>query len=164
MQKNQTYICLTSLIDLIAKTIAIHLGNSSAKLFLKRLIQAAQSPALLSPLLESLRKVMNTIEQKQVFYFNGKAESGISLYTKKVPKEGYCFFAWLRVERPDQSMGKHNSKQGPMTIYKFCRGTERYFELVFEDGVFRYIVIQFLPNVVFQKNLNILANKKNFFF
>ncbi len=90
--------------------------------------------------LDSLLQILRAAPApRELFAFSGKPGCGIGLLAREtLPKEGYCFCGWIRVERRDQSAGEEDGSR--MTVFKLGASKDREVELFVRDGFLSYSV------------------------
>jgi hypothetical protein len=83
-------------------------------------------------ILDTVLAMLKSTSPQEVFVFKGNRESGINLSSKPFPKDGYCFFGFLRFE---PSVLHKN-----MCIYKFVSVSGSQISLFIRDGKLCYKV------------------------
>lgn len=87
-------------------------------------------------ILSSLVFLLKEPAYKEVYVFSGRASSGMGLLSRKgLPKEGFGFCGYVRLERNSQL---HSAR--PMTVFKLGSSTNKEIELLIKDGYIAYRV------------------------
>ena len=129
------------LINLCANVIEHGINSYCLKLLIG-LLNTNQGNLLFHKSILSLISVtLNFKCHSEVFLFFGHHDSGLGIMTlKNLPKKGFCFCGFIRVERKDQSRLKSSNE---MTIFKLS-SSSCDIELLIKDGIFIYKVIYIL--------------------
>ena len=129
---------------LLVDTALINVSNKS----LKDLIASVASLPLANVVdYEHVAAVLNLITSTQAesnhracFVFGGDSYSGLGISSRRdLPKEGYCFFGWIRSDRHDQTTSLSTTE--PMCIFKLGAAVEHELELTIIQGTLHYWVL-----------------------
>ena len=128
------------LAHLATKSICVATSSNCLKALISQLsvyndsrISVAYQQAHVSVLLDSFLTILSAESSREVFAFSGKPGCGVGLVARKsLPKTGYCFCGWIRVERADVAE--------KMTVFKLGASKNREIELFFKDGYLHYSV------------------------
>jgi hypothetical protein len=128
---------------LLTDTAIVNVSSYCMKEFIRQLARiewdGEANLDYVNTILDSMMAMQHDTAHREIFVFNGESQSGISLVPlRQLPKDGYCFFGWIRLERRDQS--SQETTEGPMCIYKLGTGSGHEVELGLQDGVFYYTV------------------------
>ena len=118
-----------TLIDLAHDINVIHTFNNNLKIYINLLRKTNGEKSML--ILNSITKLMKVNTQRAVFVFKGTKNSGIGLKCINLPKEGYCFFAFIRFEPNTKSM----------CIYNFNSSAGDNISLLIKDEIIHYKVL-----------------------
>ena len=144
---------LTPLSNLAYSASAMHTSSASLKEYISLFqFYDPQVPEFTLTLLTSLLKMANGKAHREVFLFNGEASSGLRLEARQaLPKEGYGFFAWVRLERVREE-GTH------MCVFCFAGGAtnDREIQLFLKDRVLHYSIVS--PNGIISATIDIGRN------
>lgn len=136
---------LSAIAHILTKTAAINVSSGNLKEFigLFKHFKWGKEDNLeyIEIILNSLLEMITQRNEEELFVFRG--DSGMILESKKIlPKEGYCFLGWIRLERP-QKFAQEEAKK--MCIYKFT-GIANKIEvgLYLESNMLHYSVFQII--------------------
>ena len=123
----------------------IDISSQCLKEFVSELSEfhdTSESPAYVNIILDSVLQMLKEISHREIFVFSGQEHSGIGVVPKSyLPKDGYCLFGWIRLERPDQTDSILNKAQArTMCIYKLGASKEMEIELFIQDNMLHYSV------------------------
>lgn len=127
---------LPQITDFITKTMEINISSKSLKAFLGMLAHIRTCTKAMEKYLimsfKALVKITKSESRRDLFAFNGQPNSGLSLEQKKeLPKDGFCFFGWIRYERPQCNR---------MCIFKLGLIKSHEIELFLQDSFLHYSV------------------------
>jgi len=113
---------LSKISKLFTEMAAFNIPVEIMKEFLGELKTSYTSPNeskdYISTILDFLVQMVRTNTPKEVFVFYGEQQSGICLVAlKNLPKEGYGFFGWIRIERKPQN-ATETSRIFQLSVYK----------------------------------------------
>ena len=91
-------------------------------------------------LFKPIIRILSAKEQRSTFLFSGNLNSGISLYVKKLPRDGYCCFGWIRAEAEDQGEKIDQNTQRQMSIFKFSHSKGGGIELFLTEKILYYTI------------------------
>ena len=110
---------MPELLALITDLACTNMKGESLKEFLGQ-VKTISTPKYLLSILDSLITMLGTTVPKELFVMTGEPGSGLALSTfKGLPKEGYGFFGWVRIERADQTVGR---RQGESCLFRIGSG------------------------------------------
>ena len=127
---------LKQLADLAQAIASTHILSGSLKEYV-RLLKIEESPmksrGYIVILLQSLLKMIEERGKKEVFVFDGSADSGVRISSDLIlPDEGYCFFGWIRYE-----LAMKNSK----TCIFYLSSMQNEIQLSLTSGIIEYSVL-----------------------
>lgn len=126
---------LSLVIEFCASCLCVNGSARCLKDFIKQLNTKSartesENEAITNAIFSSLTIILSTKTMKEVFVFKGTQNSGIALQERKaLPKDGFCFFGSIRIER------KNPSTPVRMAIFKL-----KGLELLLEDNCLHYCV------------------------
>jgi hypothetical protein len=133
---------LAALAGLLTEIANAESSSQGLRLFIAEMVAYERQPrrneGLVRVILGSLLKMLNVTSHREALVFSGGPKSGLGLVTVHLPRDGYGFFGWLRIERQDHDLPR-NSK---MCIYKLMATKSKEVELYVEDGILHYAVLK----------------------
>ena len=96
-----------------------------------------ESKEYISTILDSILQMIKYKSPKEIFCFSGGSQSGIGIVTRKsLPKEGYSFFGWIRLERKRLK----NQEEDIRRIFQLASGKDKEIELSVKNNCICYSV------------------------
>ena len=131
---------LPQITDFIIKTSEVNISSKSFKAFLGAIAHvrtfSKENETYLATSFKALLKITRQECRRDLFAFNGQPNSGLNIQLKKeIPKDGFCFFGWIRYERPQ------NNK---MCIFKLGLIKTHEIEFFLQDCFLHYSVLLLL--------------------
>ena len=130
VQLNKDSTTMKHLAELCSSIFKVNLNNNSLKEYIGLLKNSIAEHSMI--ILDTIIMMENIHLPKEVIMFQGGANSGIKIVSKSLPKEGYCFFGFLRLE--------HSQNNRRMCIYKFCSKSGSEISLCIKNEKFVYTI------------------------
>lgn len=129
--------------EFLSDILEVNVKGQSFKKYIRQIVSFAKAGdrkyAIL--ILETLINSFRSQSQTEFFLLQGNSQTGIGVTgTNAFPKSGYCFFGWIRIERPDQSTAFEENKS--VCIYKFHSLKEGEIEFGFNENTLFYVVFK----------------------
>ena len=126
----KSYSNFKSLIELCFNISKVNITNAGLKKFIGLLKYSNTEHTMI--ILDTVLAMLKSTSPQEVFVFQSNRESGMDLCSKSFPKDGYCFFGFLRLEP--------SSPYKSMCIYKFVSESRSQISLFMRGSKLCYKV------------------------
>jgi hypothetical protein len=140
---------LKSLVKLLADVMNVKCTGHTFKLLLRELVPYTTDPqaneSLVSAVLKAVLQMLKrgSHRHREVLAFSNAPNSGVGMVTTTLPRDGFGFFGWLRVEGESRSSPSETSSEAKMCIFQFSASKDKELELYIQDRMLCYSVHSF---------------------